>query len=85
MNKDYNALKRLHDATNSAVKKLEEKNADLRAKIMILEAEKKQWEIEKINQQTIIQQSLNQSNADSQRYREEIEELKERLKNGNKY
>ena len=55
------------------VKELEQFNA-------ILQAEKKQWELEKIFQQNIIQQALNRSNSTNNEYLEENKRLKEEIK-----
>jgi len=47
--------------------------------IALLEAEKRQWAVEKLMQQQIIQQTLNTVNATSNSYLEENKKLKEEI------
>ena len=62
-----------------AVRALEKENAELKQKCLVMEAQKKQWELEKITQQQIIQQSLNSSNTTNNRYLEEINQLRDEI------
>ena len=63
LQENFNALKRIHDATNNRIIQLEQEVNRLKALNEILNAEKKQWEIQKELQAQIIQQALNNSNA----------------------
>lgn len=78
--KKYLKLKRLHNSINKAVKRLEEDNLNLKQQNDILVAEKKQWVIEKVMQEQIVQNSLNQSNDKNNNMLVQIEELKAELK-----
>lgn len=76
----FDALKRIHDSTNAAVKQLSEELERLKGHNAVLNAEKRQWDTEKANQQMIIQQTLTQSNDMSSRYLEENIKLREELR-----
>lgn len=76
----YDALKRVHDSTNIAVESLERGNAELKRINEILTLEKSQWIQEKIMQEMIIQRALSDSNALSNKYLEEIQELKAEIR-----
>ena len=78
----YNALKRVHDSTNNAVKRLEAENEQLRRMVGRLEAEKQQWEVEKAKQVVIIAKQLGASDAKVHGLENEILGLRERLKDG---
>ena len=52
----------------------------LRAQVLLLETEKKQWDLEKETQKKIIEQALQQANATSNGYLEENNRLKERIR-----
>jgi hypothetical protein len=76
MPKDY---RNLYESMCEAVRALEKENAELKQKCLVMEAQKKQWELEKITQQQIIQQSLNSSNTTNNRYLEEINQLRDEI------
>lgn len=76
----YESLKRKNDAVNKAVLKLEKKVAELQAQNSILNTEKAQWELEKFQQQAIIQQTINNSNETSNKYLEENRQLRDELR-----
>lgn len=73
-------LQRRLNIMGDAVKELEEKNRVLFSKMKILEAEKAQWEVEKVKQQFIIQQALQKSNATNNSYLEEVQQLQLRVR-----
>lgn len=81
--KDYKALKRLYDSTNEAIRRLEVENTELGKKLIILEAEKKQWLQQKIIQDQVIARTLRNSDDVIRRLQDEIGVLRKRLKNGN--
>jgi hypothetical protein len=68
------------DSALDAVQHLEAKLAACDQLNNVLEAEKIQWSHEKINQQVVIQQALNQSNATNNSYLEENDRLKEEIR-----
>lgn len=76
----YDALKRIHDSMNQAYTTLEQEHNRIKTQNAILTAEKNVWEVEKAQQQMIIQQSLAQSNNTSNLYLEENRRLKEEIK-----
>lgn len=80
LEKAYNSLKRVHDAMNTAYLSMEREIETIKMQNAILTAEKKQWEVEKVQQQMIIQQTLTSSNEVSNKYLEENKQLKEELK-----
>ena len=69
----------LYESLKSRVTQLESDNRMLMGQVELLQAEKKQWEIEKISQQKIIQTALANSNSVSNAYLEEIKELRVKL------
>lgn len=81
--KEYKALKRLHDSTNEAMRKLEVENAELKKKLIILETEKVQWLQQKVIQDQIIARKLNDSDNVVRDLQDEICALREKLKGGN--
>lgn len=76
----YDSLKRIHDSMNQAYTTLEQEHNRIKTQNAILTAEKNVWEVEKAQQQMIIQQSLAQSNNTSNLYLEENRRLKEEIK-----
>lgn len=81
---DY--YRRLYESLKMAHQRLEMEILERNSKIVLLEAEKKQWVIEKLVQQGIIQDALNKANALSNKYLEENAQLREevkRLRDGN--
>lgn len=77
---DYDALKRLHDATNLRVTQLESENKSLVQINKILVAEKKQWEQQKVLQEQVIAQQLGNSDGVVRLLQDEIQELRDRIK-----
>lgn len=77
---DYIALRRLHDSTNETVQRLEAENAELKAVVELLEAQKLQWQQERIVQGQVIQDTLAKINATNSKYLMEIERLRRVLK-----
>lgn len=77
LQKNFDALKRIHDSTNRAVEALDKELVELRRINGILEAEKKQWEIERSVQQNIFQQTLDKVNAQNNVYLEELTRLRD--------
>ncbi len=73
---------KLYESVVKNIKQMEETIRSLVTENEILKAEKKQWSIEKINQQSVIQQELSRMNLINNKYLEEIQELKKRLKDG---
>ena len=81
----YDSLKRLHDTTNSVIKRLENDNFSLRQQIEILSAGNRQHNKSQINQNNIIQKTLDAKNAEIEQLNLRIQELKNKnraLKNG---
>lgn len=70
-------LKRRLNIMGDAVTRLESEIQQLKITNAILEAEKKRWEMEKVQQQTIIQQTLAAANLENQENLEEITRLRE--------
>lgn len=62
-----------------AVRIFEGQLRDARAQILLLETQRKQWEIEKLNQQAIIHNALTASNTTSNSYLEENQRLREEI------
>jgi len=86
-NKDKSDLLRRLNIMSDAISRLDTENNLLKSQIQVLEAQKVQWEAEKIKQQMIIQQSLFASNNTNEQYlqenqslRSELIKVKERLK-----
>lgn len=73
-------LKKRCESLSEGITYLEKKLVVAEQVIAVLEAEKKQWQAEKVMQQQIIQQAINQVNATSNGYLEENRRLKEELK-----
>jgi septal ring factor EnvC (AmiA/AmiB activator) len=82
MDEDCRVLKRLHDSANKTIKRLEVENTVLKKKLEALEAQKNQWETDRSFQQMVIQRVLDEANESNNRYRQEIEDLRKRMKNG---
>lgn len=76
---NYAALRRLHEATNEAVRRLEAENAALRAEVVALDAQKRQWQAERAVQGQVIQEALTRANATSNAYLREVERLRAAL------
>jgi len=76
----YDALKRVHDATNNAVKQFQDENDRLRKENNILVMEKRQFEESRTLQEQIIQQTLDRNNAQMNRYLEDNHELKDSVR-----
>ena len=76
----YNTLKARLDAANKVIEQLDESLQRVKNENLILLAQKDQWEQSKVLQDTIVQQSLGNSNILYQRQAEEIQELKDRLR-----
>ena len=72
-------LMRRLEVMGGAVQDLESRLRFSESKNKVLEAEKAQWEAEKVKQQTIIAQALGASNATSNGYLEENQELKRKV------
>ena len=77
---DHGMLRRLHEATNETVRRLEAENATLNAKLSVMEAEKRQWQVERVVQSRVIQDTLARANATSSGYLVEIERLRAELR-----
>ena len=77
---DYDALKRLHDATNLRVTQLEGENKSLVQINKILVAEKRQWERQKALQEQVIAQQLGNSDGVVRLLQDEILGLKAKIK-----
>ena len=76
-------FERRYRSAMECVEKLDARVKELEQAIMLLEAQKRQWEIEKANQQAVIHQALTTSNHTSNQYLEENRRLQaeiERLK-----
>jgi hypothetical protein len=85
MDEDRDKLARLYPGMAERVGQLERELEDANRKLVLFEAEKKQWELEKVSQQTIIQNAVARANEISNGYLEEIRRLKEenrKLKGG---
>ena len=80
LNEQHESLKKLHDSTNLSCKRLETENAELRNINAILDAEKRQWEQQKILQTQIIQQEVERMDKINKDYIKEIEELRAKIK-----
>jgi hypothetical protein len=77
MDEDRDKLARLYPGMAERVGQLECELEDANRKLVLFEAEKKQWELEKVSQQTIIQNAVARANEISNGYLEEIRRLKE--------
>lgn len=66
-----------YDAMAQSVKTLENRIRDLERLIATLEAEKRQWVMEKLMQEQVIKNTLTSANATSHSYLEENKKLKE--------
>ena len=80
LKKAFDALKRIHESMNHAFTSQQTELERLKNQVNILTIEKKAWEVQKEQQQMIIQQSLSQSNMMSNQYLEENQRLKAELK-----
>lgn len=72
--------KKKNDSLTDAVISLQEKLAEVVRINTILVMEKKQWEIDKLQQGAIIAQAVNSANLLSQSQGQEIQALKEEIK-----
>ena len=73
---DYDELLKRYNAAQISLADLSQQLVEAQKRIMVLEAEKKQWEIEKINQQSIIHQQLGNSDNIVRQLQEEIMRIK---------
>jgi len=74
--KQYRKLRKIHDSTNKAVKQLQKENERLKATVQMLLYEKKQWDESKVNQNNIIQKTLDLNNTQMQNLHQEIDQLR---------
>jgi len=77
LQRDYDALRRVHDAANRAIESLEIRNKELARETEILQSQKKQLEVQKITQQEVFQKALDKANEQNNRYLEEITHLRD--------
>ena len=75
----YTCLKRHHDIANDRILTLEEEKNAMMARLHVLEMQRQQWETEKVKQQLMIHQTLTSSNATSNKYLEENQELRQEI------
>lgn len=75
----FDSLKRHSNATNFAVKKLEEQNAELRNKLIVLEGKNKQLILKARKTSKVINQTINKSNIQNNEYLEEINRLRKEI------
>lgn len=80
MQNDYDALRRLHDATNSAVKELEGENARLRSQVEFLQRQVENADKRVAIQKQIVIDNLNQSREVHDNLVAEILALKKEIK-----
>jgi predicted RNase H-like nuclease (RuvC/YqgF family) len=71
--------KRVEAVTNRA-QRLETENSMLKSQISLLEAQKAQWEMERVNQNTIIKNALDNSNSSNNEQLEEITILQAKIR-----
>jgi phage shock protein A len=71
---------KLYESLKDANRRLQNEVMDLQIKLMKYEAEKRQWQAEKMVQNTVVQNALNNSNAMSNSYLEENRKLREEIK-----
>ena len=76
----YRDLLKRYEGTQKTLEKLDALYRNALKKIALLEAEKVQWQTEKIQQCQIIQQQLKKSDEAKTALQDEIIKLKERLK-----
>lgn len=69
-----------NESLRQAVKDLERETATLKGVNTFLTNEKAQWSTQKALQERIIQEALNRSNEQNQKYQKEIHRLKQQLK-----
>jgi len=74
--KMFKRLTKIHDSTNKAVEQLQSENKRLQASLQMLLYEKKQWDQSKVNQNDIIQRTLDLNNAQMQQLHQEIDQLR---------
>lgn len=77
---DYDALRRLHESTNEALRNAEAEIAALRAALALLEQKERQWEADKVRQMAVIHTALERANATSNGYLTEVERLRAELR-----
>lgn len=77
---DYDTLKRVHDSTNNALLQSMKENEDLRVQNRLLSARDKQVSESRSVADGIIQQTMDRANALNNKYLEEIEALKVRVR-----
>lgn len=77
---NFDALKRVHDSTNKSLVQTLKELEDMRVQNRLLQARDKQVSDSKIVSDSIIQQTMDRANALNQKYLEEIEELKSRIR-----
>src|SRR5512135_1401110 len=70
---------KLYESLKDGVAAMEKQIAELKQQVTVLQAEKNQWQLEKVVQQQIIQKALANSNETSNTYLEENKRLKEAL------
>ena len=68
------------EAANGAIEKLQPEVNRLRMQVSLHEAQKAQWEGERLKQNTIIHQALSTSNTTSNDQLEEIERLRNKVR-----
>lgn len=76
----FDALKRIHDSTNSALIQTMKELEDMRVQNRLLQARDKQVTESKMVADSIIQQTMDRANALNNKYLEEIEVLKARIR-----
>lgn len=69
-----------NESLRQAVKDLERETATLKGVNTFLTNEKAQWSTQKALQERIIQEALNRSNEQNQKYQKEIHRIKQQLK-----
>ena len=69
-----------YQALLSTHQRLERDFNVLKNQLLVMKAEKKSWELERVTQQKIIRQALQEANATSNSYLEENNQLKEQIR-----
>ena len=77
---DIIILKKRLDSANETVKNQEFEINNLQQQLILYEAQKKQWEQQKIIQQTIMQQTLAGANTTNTETSEELQKVKDELR-----
>lgn len=79
----YDALKRVHDSANTALVILENQNKSLTLQNQLLVEEKSQWMVDKSVQNSVIHGELERRNQEFADIQQEVQRLREIIKNGN--